>query len=85
MRQLNSRRFFFKKKRDERNCVNCFRKKNTELEGRQKQVDKESLMWELYVQGKRSANNEVEIETKNQENMKDRQNRTNIRATGDPK
>lgn len=61
-------------------------KKNTELEGRQKQVDKESLMWELYVQGKRSANNEVEIETKNiQENMKDRQNRTNIRATGDPK
>ena len=43
-------------------------------------------MWELYVQGKRSENNEVEIETKNiQENMKDRQNGTNIHATGDPK
>lgn len=61
-------------------------KKNIELEGMQKQRDKESLMWEQYVQGKRSENNEVEIETKNiQENVKDRQNRTNICAIGDPK
>jgi len=43
-------------------------------------------MWELYIQGKRSENNKVEIETKNiQENVKDRQNRTNICAIGDPK
>ena len=43
-------------------------------------------MWELYIQGKRSETNKVEIETKNiQENVKDRQNKTNICAIGDPK
>ena len=67
-------------------CELFQKKKIHELERMQKQRDKESLMWELYIQGKRSENNEVEIETKNiQENVKDRQNRTIICATGDPK